>query len=85
MLFGHTADTPLDKWVIEVEEYLSPGKVYMTALNPKASELVISEDRKVRSIPLQPGGEYPVEIYSWLTFEEHDNKGFVEIETVEAP
>ena len=81
-IFGKTEMDNPDSWMIEVDsEVLTAGYVYMITKNPKAAEMVISEDRQLRPIPLQPGGNYPVELFSWQTFEEHDNTGFVKIKT----
>lgn len=83
-LFGKSEMDNPDSWMIEMDqEVLTPGYVYMCTKNPKAAEMVISEDKQLRPIPLQPGGNYPIELYSWLTFEEHDNTGFVKIRTTE--
>ena len=83
-LFGKTdVDNPAT-WMIEVDaDVLTAGYVYMLTKNPKAAEMVISEDKQLRPIPLQPGGNYPVELFSWETFEEHDNTGFVKIKVTE--
>lgn len=81
-LFGKTPQDKLDSWMIEVDAtVLAPGSVYMITKNPKAAEMVIAEDRQLRPLPLQAGGNYPVELYSWMTFEGHDNTGFVKIGT----
>jgi hypothetical protein len=83
-LFGKTEMDNPNTWLIEVDtDVLAPGYVYMITKNPKAAEMVISEDRQLRPIPLQPGGNYPVELFSWETFEEHDNTGFVKIKVTE--
>jgi len=83
-LFGKTEMDNPDTWMIEVDsDVLTPGYVYMVTKNPKAAEMVISEDKQLRPIPLQPGGNYPIELYSWQTFEAHDNNGFVKIKTTE--
>ena len=83
-LFGKTEMDNPSTWMIEVDsDVLTAGYVYMCTKNPKAAEMVIAEDKQLRPIPLQPGGNYPVEMYTWATFEEHDNTGFVKIKTTE--
>lgn len=83
-LFGKTPQDPMNSWAIEVgPKTLSPGFVYMATYDDEAAEFVISEDHKVRQIPQQRGGNYPIEVYSWYTIEGHDNKGFVQIKTSE--
>lgn len=81
-LFGKTPQSPMKEWMISVgPKTLAPGKVYMIAKDDDAAEFVVGEDRKVRPIAQQPGGNFPIEVYSWWTIEAHDNAGFVEIST----
>ena len=46
-----------------------------------AAELVVSENAKIRNLPQQRGGNYPIEVYSWLTVEKHRPLAFVELDT----
>ena len=81
-LFGKTPQDRIDSWLLSVgPKTLAPGKVYMIAKDDDAAEFVVGEDRKVRAITQQPGGNFPIEVYSWWTIEAHDNAGFVEIST----
>ena len=81
-LFGKSDKDPMKDWAISVgPKTLAPGKVYMIAHDDEAAEFVVGEDRKVRPIAQQPGGNFPIEVYSWWTIESHDNAAFVEIAT----
>lgn len=67
-------------WMISVaDEVLPTGHVYMIPYDDEAAEFVISENPTVRPIPLQPGGNYPIEVYEWIALEMHNNDAFVKI------
>lgn len=57
------------------------GTVYLGPTDPLAAELVVSENPTVRTLPMQPGGNFPVEIYEWVTPEIHNTDSMAEIAT----
>lgn len=79
-LFGKRETDPMDSWMISVGDATLPkGKVYIAPYDPSAAELVISENPTLRAIPQQRGGNYPIEMYEWLTTEWHEPDAFVEL------
>lgn len=82
-LFGKKATDPMDSWMMELgDETLAAGKVYMAPYDPEMGEMVISENPKMRAIAQQEGGNYPIEMYEWLTFEKHEVTAYVELDVV---
>jgi len=80
-LFGKTETNPMSSWLVMVGDLTLPtGKVYMLPSDSKAGELVISENPTIRALPQQRGGNWPIELYEWLTVEMHENNAFVEID-----
>lgn len=81
-LFGKFPTDKLDTWMVTCGDLTLPvGKVYIACMDTEAGELVISENPTLRPLPQQRGGNYPIEMYEWLTVEMHDNEGFVEVAT----
>ena len=79
-LFGKTETDPMRSWMVMCGTLTLPaGKVYMLPSDNKAGELVISENPTLRALPQQRGGNYPIEMYEWLTVEMHENNAFVEL------
>lgn len=80
-LFGKTEMDSKKSWMVPCGDLTLPtGKVYMCAQDPKAAELVISENPTLRALPQQPGGNYPIEMYEWLNVEIHEDNAFVELD-----
>lgn len=80
-LFGKTEQESKKSWMVPCGPLTMPqGKVYLCAQGPDAAELVISENPSLRPLPMQPGGNYPVEIYEWLNVEIHEDAAFVELD-----
>ena len=79
-LFNKDPTDKISDWLITCDTtQLVQGKVYLVDKDEKAAEIVVSENPTMRAISLQPGGNYPIEMYEWLTIESHDNSAFVEI------
>lgn len=79
-LFGKSATDPTSSWMVPCGDLTLPkGKVYMLPWDMEAAELVISENPTLRAIPQQRGGNYPIEMYEWLTTEWHEADAFVEL------
>ncbi len=79
-LFGKSEnDSPTD-W-IKISNHVTAGNVYIGPKDPEAAELVVSENPYYRAIPMQRGGNYPIEICEWMTIEFHDTDAFGEIAT----
>lgn len=82
MLFGQNPTSDWRKWAIAVGDSVLPeGAVYIATYDPMAAEFIVSENVRIRAIPMQEGGNYPIEILEWVTAEFHDKGGFVKIET----
>jgi len=60
---------------------ITAGTVYIGPKDVLAAELVVSENPKVVTLPLQRGRVYPVEVYEWVTPEIHNTDAFVSIAT----
>jgi hypothetical protein len=81
-IFGKTENDPPDSWLVQVGDLtLTAGKVYMLPHDMDAGELVISENSTMRPLPQQRGGNYPIEMYEWLTVEIHKPDAYVELDT----
>ena len=80
-LFGKFPTDPIDSWLVPVGSALTAGKVYIAAHDTDVGEIVISENPTLRSIGIQRGGNYPIEMFEWLTIEIHENEGYVEVAT----
>jgi len=81
-LFGKTETDPIDSWMISCGDLtLAAGKVYMLPHDNRAGELIISENPTMRALPQQRGGNYPIEMYEWLTMEFHEPDTYVELDT----
>ena len=79
-LFGKTPQDKLSSWMIPVgNNTLAKGEVYLMSYDKTAAEMVISENPSLRAIPQQRGGNYPIEMYEWITFEWHEPDAFAEI------
>jgi len=79
-LFGKTEQDSKKSWMIPVgNATLAAGKVYLAAFDEDAAELVISENPTMRALSMQPGGDYPIEMYEWLNVEVHEDNAFVEL------
>lgn len=79
-LFGKTEQDPITSWMVPLETaQLAAGKVYVVASDPDAAELVISENPTMRAISQERGGNYPIEMYEWLTVEVHHDNAFVQL------
>lgn len=83
-LFGKFPTDPLDSWMVTCGDLTLPqGQVYIACHDDEAGELIISENPTLRALSQQRGGNYPIEMYEWMTVEIHDNDGFVQVATVE--
>jgi len=81
-LFGQRPDADPFSWMIEVDDDVLPaGKVYMMPLDPMAAEFIVSENPSMRAISQQRGGNYPIEMFEWVTVEIHEPTAFVELDT----
>jgi len=60
---------------------VTAGTVYIGPMDPRAAELVVVENPTVRTLPIQSGGNYPVELFEWVTPEIHDSDSMAEIAT----
>lgn len=79
-LFGKRETDPMDSWMCSVGDLTLPtGKVYIAPWDNQAAELVISENPTMRAISQQRGGNYPIEMFEWLTTEWHEPDAFVEL------
>lgn len=81
-IFGKTENDPPESWLVQVGDLtLTAGKVYMLPHDMDAGELVISENATMRPLPQQRGGNFPIEMYEWLTVEIHKPDAYVELDT----
>jgi len=55
--------------------------VFLGPTDSDAAELVVAENPTVRTLSLQSGGNYPVEIYEWVTPEIHNTDSMAQIAT----
>lgn len=79
-LFGKTETDPMRSWMVPCGDLtLAAGKVYLLPHDNKAGEFVVSENPTLRQISQQRGGNYPIEMYEWVTPEIHNNDAFVEL------
>ena len=80
-LFGKRETDPMDSWMVACGDGTLPkGKVYIMPHDPEVAEIVISENPTLRAIPQQRGGNYPIEMYEWLSMEFHEPTAFVELD-----
>ena len=80
-LFGKNDTDSKKSWMISCGALTLPkGKVYVIPHDNMAAELVISENPALRAISMQRGGNFPIEMFEWLTTEFHENNAFVEID-----
>lgn len=81
-LFGARPDADPANWMIETDDDVCPaGKVYMLPLDQMAGEFIVSENPTLRAISQQRGGNYPIEMYEWVTVEIHEPAAYVELDT----
>ncbi len=57
------------------------GTVYIGPKNGAVAEFVVSENPKIRKLPMQSGGNLPIELYEWIAVEYHNADAFVKIAT----
>jgi hypothetical protein len=80
-LFGKKPTDDINSWLITTGSLtLAQNKVYLVTHDDEAAELVISENPTLRAISQQEGGNFPIEMFEWLTVEFHENDAFVEID-----
>jgi len=60
---------------------VTAATVYLGPVDSDAAELLVSENPTIRTLPLQSGGNYPIEIYEWITPEIHNSDSMAQIAT----
>ena len=61
--------------------HITAGTIYIGPKDPMAAEIVVAENPKVTTLPIQRGRVYPVELAEWLTVEIHEKDAFAKIAT----
>ena len=79
-LFGFNENDDPKKW-IKTSNHVTASHVYVGPVDPEAGEIVISGNPYYRIIPMQRGGNYPIELAEWVTVEIHDIDAYGEIAT----
>lgn len=69
-----------DKSFMKTSYYFPAGKVYLVPKDMEAFEMVVSENPSARTLPIQRGGMYPVEMYEWMRYSFYFDTAIVELD-----